>query len=156
VGRHEILKPNWPWAENLGLTWAVRKGEVVYVSGLVGFDAKGNIARDDMYGQTAQVLRNLKEIMEIAGGSQDDIVKITCYLADLSRFKEFARARAEAFAKGLPANTAIGAQLALPELLVEIEAIGIVPIAGRKAGAGRTMRNAAPAENSYPGKKEDV
>ena len=136
MARHEILKPNWRWAESLGLTWAVRTGETVYVSGLVGFDSGGGIARDDMYSQTAQVLQNLKEIMELAGGGLEDVVKITCFLADLSRFKEFARARAQAFTKGLPANTSVGAQLALPELLVEIEAIGIVAAAGRGAGSG--------------------
>ena len=74
-----------------------------------------------------QVIKNIEEALESAGAKMEDVVKITTFLTDMSGYREFGRARTEAFPKGVPASAAY-ATLALikPELLVEVEAIAVV------------------------------
>jgi reactive intermediate/imine deaminase len=65
---------------------AMRAGDTVYLSGQVGLDpATGNL-REGTEAQTRQVFANLKAVAEAAGGSLDDIVKLTVLLADLADF----------------------------------------------------------------------
>ncbi|HSS71630.1 MAG TPA: RidA family protein [Casimicrobiaceae bacterium] len=65
---------------------AIRAGDTVYLSGQVGLDpASGNL-REGTEAQTRQVFANLKAVAEAAGGSLDDIVKLTVLLADLADF----------------------------------------------------------------------
>jgi reactive intermediate/imine deaminase len=65
---------------------AIRAGDTVYLSGQVGLDpATGNL-REGTEAQTRQVFANLKAVAEAAGGSLDDIVKLTVLLADLADF----------------------------------------------------------------------
>ena len=65
---------------------AIRAGDTVYLSGQVGLDpATGNL-REGTEAQTRQVFANLKAVTEAAGGSLDDIVKLTVLLADLADF----------------------------------------------------------------------
>ena len=65
---------------------AVRAGNTVYLSGQIGLDpATGNL-REGIEAQARQVIANLQAVAEAAGGSLDDIVKITLLLADMGDF----------------------------------------------------------------------
>ena len=79
---------------------------------------------------------NIEEALKSAGATMTDIVKITTYLVDLSRYAEYSAARKQAFPNGVPASTAVGTSgLVMPELLVEVEAIAIVGSGGAPAEA---------------------
>lgn len=69
----------------------------------------------------------LREALASVGATMDDVIKITTYLTDISRYGEFSKARTEAFPNGVPASTAVATPaLVLPELLVEIEAMAVI------------------------------
>ena len=89
------------------------------------------VGGSDVYAQTTQVFRNIREALESAGATMEDVVKITTFLTDMSGYAEFGRARREAFPNGAPASAAYATPaLIKPELLVEVEAIAMVGSGG--------------------------
>jgi 2-iminobutanoate/2-iminopropanoate deaminase len=105
-------------------------GTIVWISGQVSQDADGKVVhRGDFTGQARQALSNLKAMVEAAGGTLDDVIKVNTYLTDLRYREELARVRAEFFPDGkLPASTLVGVTaLADPDMLLEIEAVAVLP-----------------------------
>jgi enamine deaminase RidA (YjgF/YER057c/UK114 family) len=105
-------------------------GTIVWISGQVSQDKNGKVVhRGDFAGQAHQALTNLKAMVEAAGGTIHDIIKVNTYLTDLRYREELARIRADFFPEGkLPASTLVGVTaLADPDMLVEIEAIAVIP-----------------------------
>ncbi|HZC00054.1 MAG TPA: RidA family protein [Gammaproteobacteria bacterium] len=105
-------------------------GTIVWISGQVSQDKHGKMVhKGDFAGQARQALSNLKAMVEAAGGTINDIIKVNTYLTDLRYREELARVRAEFFPEGkLPASTLVGVTaLADPDMLVEIEAIAVLP-----------------------------
>ena len=105
-------------------------GTIVWISGQVSQDQDGKMVhKGDFAGQARQALANLKAMVEAAGGTIHDIIKVNTYLTDLRYREELARIRAEFFPDGkLPASTLVGVTgLADPDMLVEIEAIAVLP-----------------------------
>jgi enamine deaminase RidA (YjgF/YER057c/UK114 family) len=73
------------------------------------------------------VFRNLARVLEAAGSSLADVVKVTIYLTDMANFPKIVELRGKWFTEPYPADTIVEvASLALPELEIEIEAIGVV------------------------------
>lgn len=69
---------------------AIVSGGFVFVSGQGPFDPETNtIVADTFENQVLQTLENLRVILEVAGSSLDDVVKINAYLSDLSRFEQY-------------------------------------------------------------------
>jgi reactive intermediate/imine deaminase len=83
---------------------AIRAGNTVYLSGQLGLDpATGNL-REGVEAQTRQVLDNLQAVAAAAGGSLDDIVKLTLLLVDLGDFARVNEIMAARFAQPYPAR----------------------------------------------------
>ncbi|HET8679815.1 MAG TPA: RidA family protein [bacterium] len=102
--------------------------DMVFVSGQVALDANGNVVgAGDMKAQAHQALLNLKAILAAGGATLADVVKLTVYVTDMSRFAEVQAVRGEFWAgMPLPASTALEVkQLIRKEFLVEIEAIAV-------------------------------
>ena len=100
---------------------AVVSGSFVFTSGLLGITANGELATG-IARQTATALKNLSKILDAAGSSIENVVKTTCYLADINDFDVFNEIYANFF-EHRPARTLIQAA-ALPKgALVEIEAV---------------------------------
>ena len=120
--------PNWPWAEKFRISQAVQVGDTVHVSGQGPLDPQGNIVgNDDMSVQSQQVFANLRTVLAEAGATMDDVVKITGFITDTGRYAEYSAARAEAFPNNIPASSTVTvADLVLPGMLVEVEAIAIL------------------------------
>jgi 2-iminobutanoate/2-iminopropanoate deaminase len=105
-------------------------GTIVWISGQVSQDRDGKVVhKGDFTAQARQALANLKAMVEAAGGTIQDIIKVNTYLTDLRYREELARVRGEFFPDGkLPASTLVGVTaLADPDMLVEIEAIAVLP-----------------------------
>ncbi len=126
--KRELVDPGWAWTKKFNIPAGMKVGDTVYLSGNVAFDSDGNIVgENDVYAQSKQIFQNIEEALASAGASMDEVIKITTYVTDISRYGEFSKARNEAFPSGVPATTAISAPaLVLPELLVEIEAIAVI------------------------------
>ena len=102
--------------------------DVIYVSGMVATDKKGKIVgMGDMKAQTRQALKNVKAALARFGATMDDVVKVTVYVTDLSRFNDIHEVRREFFQKGAyPASTLVKvAGLVREDYMIEIEAVAI-------------------------------
>ena len=109
---------------------AVARGSrIVFISGQVGFDSDGRLVGDDHFSQAEQAFRNLVTAVEAAGGSMQDIAKITIYVVGHhpELLERLMGARAAAFGEHKPASTYVGVEaLARPGLLVEVEAVAVL------------------------------
>jgi 2-iminobutanoate/2-iminopropanoate deaminase len=105
---------------------AVRAGDMLYISGQVArpFEGGSGIVGKDEYEQTRQIFSRIERIIKAAGGTMDDLVKMTIYVVDISKNTEVWRARREFFSGDFPASTLVEVRsLAKPEVLVEIETV---------------------------------
>ncbi|MFQ5911905.1 MAG: RidA family protein [Nitrospinota bacterium] len=106
-----------------------RTANQVYLAGQVAFNAKGKLVGDgDAYAQARQVFKNIQALVEKAGGTMDDVVRITVYVTDIRNADLVRKARGEFFKGDFPASTLVCVTaLASPKLLVEIEATAVLP-----------------------------
>jgi 2-iminobutanoate/2-iminopropanoate deaminase len=108
-------------------------GEIVVVAGQVGIGQGGQVAGGDVVAQTKQALANVRAVVEAAGCSMRDIVRLQTFLTHAGDIPGFMTARAEVFPGyfpdgAYPPNTLlIVSRLVKPELLVEIEAMAVKP-----------------------------
>ena len=118
-----IYTPNAPAA--IGpYSQAVQAGNMLFVSGQIPIDpATGNFAGEDIAAQTRQSLTNVKNILEAAGYTLNDVVKTTVLLADIVDFAAMNAVYAEFFSENKPARAAFAVRDLPRGALVEIEAI---------------------------------
>jgi reactive intermediate/imine deaminase len=121
----------WTWQDRAGFSqaWTVRDAEqVVYVSGQVSVSADGEVVGDgDFEAQVHQVFQNLQTVLTQAGATLDAIVKITIYLTDITRLRDFGQLKGRYIEGPQPASTAVEVKaLALPGLMLEVEAIAVI------------------------------
>ena len=91
---------------------AIVTGDLVYVAGQIPIDpVTGAPVGGSVYEQSRYVLGLIRAILEQAGCTLDDIVKMNCYLSDLHQFREMDRAFAEFFKPPYPARATVGVQL---------------------------------------------
>jgi 2-iminobutanoate/2-iminopropanoate deaminase len=105
--------------------------KMVIMSGQVALDKQGNlIGKDDLATQTEQVFRNIKAIVEAAGGTMDNIVKLSYFITDASKVKVVRTVRDQFVnIKTPPASTLVEvSRLFRDDLLIEIEATAVIPI----------------------------
>ncbi len=119
-------------APNPALSPGIQVGDFLFVSGNVALDGSGKLVGEaDCESQSRQVMANIRAIVEAAGATMRDVVKITCYLTDGADYRAYSKVRSETFPSDPPASTTvIVAALVRPELLVEVEAIVHVPGGG--------------------------
>ncbi len=105
---------------------AVQAGNTLYCSGQIGLDpATGAMSGDDIRTQTEQVMKNIAAVLAAAGTGFENVVKTTCFLADINDFAVFNEIYAKYFT-GKPARSCVAAA-ALPKgALVEVEVIAVL------------------------------
>ena len=107
----------------------VSGGELLFISGQLAFDENMQlVGKGDMGAQTRQVLRNIGKVLEQAGGTFKDIVRVTVFVKDISRFREIHDARLEFFdQEHLPASTMVEIREFVHEDgLIEIDAVALI------------------------------
>ena len=112
------------------LSFAARTGDLLFISGIPGFDAQGALP-DGFEAQFANVATNFKRVLEQAGGSVRDLVKVNVLLTRASDVATMNALYAGAFGPPpYPARTTCVVQaLPDPKMLIEIE--GTASLAGR-------------------------
>jgi 2-iminobutanoate/2-iminopropanoate deaminase len=101
-----------------------RAGDFIFVAGQGPLDPQsGKVKGDTIEEQTRQTLENIKVILEASGASMGDVVKTTVILTDLANFKRMNEVYKTFFSEPFPPRITYGASLALPNMLIEIDAV---------------------------------
>lgn len=110
--------------QTLPIPSAVAVGNLVFLSGHVGFRKDRSFAKGDFREQARQTLENIKLVLEDCGSSLDRVVKVNVVITRSENFAAFNEVYREYFKEGnFPARATHVAGLVNPELLVEIECI---------------------------------
>ena len=127
----KILNPS-SWNRPSGYSNGVAaKGEMVFVSGTIGWDQDGLLA-SGFAAQMAQLLDNIIAILAEAGAGPEHIVRMTWYVTDLdayrSSLREVGAVYREKIGKNFPTMAVIGVSgLVESDALVEIETTAVIP-----------------------------
>jgi len=112
--------------QSMQFSQAVRMGNMIWISGQVGMDEKFQMA-EGVEAQARQAFQNLKNVLEEAGASIEDVVELVTYHLSMKDIGKFSKAKSEFFKNDYPAWTAVGVnELVMPGLLVEIRATVVV------------------------------
>jgi reactive intermediate/imine deaminase len=110
-------------------TDAVRAGDTLWISGMLGVDAGGTLVGDgDVVAQAEQVFRNLAVVLDHTGTGFADVVKVVVYLVEIAHRVPVNDVRRRHFGTSRPASTLVEVSaLAVPGALVEIDAVVYAP-----------------------------
>ncbi len=102
-------------------TPALKFGDFVMISGQGPLDSQGKVQSGSIEEETRLTLTNVKRLLEAAGATMDQVVKCTCYLADINDWAVFNKVYAEFFGIVKPCRTTV--QAGLGKIKVEIDAM---------------------------------
>ena len=115
-------------------------GDVVYVSGtssrrpddsIAGADLVNGTMVRDIRVQTRAVIDNIRDLLATVGADLTDLVQVTCYLVSMDDFPGYNEAYAEYFDDNGPTRTTVAVhQLPHPDLVIEIQAVAVLPTQG--------------------------
>ncbi len=113
-------KPVGPYSQ------AIIAGNFIFTAGQIPIDPKTNqIVQGDIKEQTRQVLENLKAVLEEAGATFDDVVKVTVYMRDLNEFSAMNEVYSEYFKNSPPARTTVEVSRLPRDVKIEIDLIAL-------------------------------
>ena len=103
---------------------SVSARRTVYLSGQIGLEpGTGELVSENFEGQVRQAFANMKAVIEASGGSLDNIVKLTLFLTDLSKFGSVNAIMADIIPQPYPARTTIGVASLPKGAQFEVEAV---------------------------------
>lgn len=114
-------------------------GGLLFTAGQVARTAEGELVGiGDAAAQARQALSNVESVLREGGATLDDVLTCTVYLADIRHGQAVDEIFAEVFPHDPPSRTTVGALLAEPAMLVEIEAVARIgtPVAPSSRPAG--------------------
>jgi 2-iminobutanoate/2-iminopropanoate deaminase len=128
--KKEILAPK-ELCPSLGIyshAVKVQGNSLLFISGTTARDKNGNIVgKGDIKAQTQKILENIKIILDNAGATFDNIVKVTVFIRDMAHFKDIHEIRAKFFKKDFPASTLVQvSKLYSEDILIEMEAVAVL------------------------------
>ena len=126
-----LLPPGWPRPRGYA-NGVTAKGRMVFVAGMIGWDAQGVFHTDDMAGQVRQALQNVVEVLTAGGAKPEHIVRMTWYVTNkkeyVAAYPEIGKAFKELIGSFNAAMTAVEvAALVEDRAKVEIEVTAVVP-----------------------------
>ncbi|MBL8443467.1 MAG: RidA family protein [Zoogloeaceae bacterium] len=129
---NKTLQPEG-WAKPRGYSNGIEAtGRQIYVGGQIGWNGDCKFESDDLVEQIRQALQNSVDVVRVAGGGPEHIVRMTWYLEDkkeyVARLKEIGSVYRDVMGKNYPAMTAVQvADLVEDEAKVEIEVTAVIP-----------------------------
>lgn len=104
---------------------AIEANKLIFTSGQIALNEKGEFVEGDVTIQTKQVMKNLKEILKQANSNLNLVVKTTCFLANMDDFAKFNAEYEKAFKGHKPARSTIAVKTLPKNALVEVEVIAV-------------------------------
>ncbi|MEX2534129.1 MAG: RidA family protein [Trueperaceae bacterium] len=125
MARSTISTPNAPAA--IGpYSQAIRVDPLLFTSGQIPLLPDGTLVEGDVRAQTRQVLENLRAVLEAGGSSLEQVVKCTCFLADMNDFAVMNEVYGEFFGSDPPARSAVQVARLPRDVAIEIEAVALI------------------------------
>ncbi len=126
-----LLPPGWPRPKGYSNGVAVR-GRMVFVAGMIGWDAQGVFHTDTLCGQVRQALQNIVEVLAEGGARPEHIVRMTWYVTDkkdyVASLREIGQDFREIIGSFNAAMTAVEVSALIEDRAkVEIEVTAVVP-----------------------------
>lgn len=126
-----LLPPGWPRPRGYA-NGVTARGRMVFVAGMIGWDAEGVFHTDDLAGQVRQALQNIVEVLQEGGAKPEHIVRMTWYVTDkreyVAAYPEIGKAYRELIGSFNAAMTAVQvAALVEDRAKVEIEVTALIP-----------------------------
>ena len=126
-----VLPEGWPRPKGYA-NGVVAQGRMLFIAGMIGWDAQGVFHSDDFAVQARQALENVADVLKAAGGSGDNIVRMTWYVTDkreyLAASKEVGQAFREIIGSFNAAMTAVEVKALIEDRAkVEIECTAVLP-----------------------------
>jgi enamine deaminase RidA (YjgF/YER057c/UK114 family) len=126
-----ILPDGWPRPKGYA-NGVAAKGRMLFIAGMIGWDANEQFPSDDFAAQARQALENVAAVLRKAGGRGDNIVRMTWYVTDkreyLAAVKDIGRAFREIIGHYDIAMTAVEVKALIEDRAkVEIEATAVLP-----------------------------
>ncbi|TNJ42920.1 RidA family protein [Tamlana fucoidanivorans] len=116
-----LISSGSTFEKEIGYSRAVVQGDWVFVSGTTGYNYTNMTISNDIVKQTEQCILNIKEVLEQAESSLQDIVRVSYILPNADDFKKCWPVLKKYFGTVKPAATMISAGLANDNMLIEIE-----------------------------------
>ena len=130
MGKKIMINPGWERYKRLTFAPAVRKGNMLFISGMnaAQVDTAGKpVVRGDIVEQTRVIYEKLKAVLEEAGASFEDVVWTTDYITTSENYKATAEVRRQYFGENFPASTGIMVKdLMRKGALIEIDAVAVL------------------------------
>jgi enamine deaminase RidA (YjgF/YER057c/UK114 family) len=126
--QRESFRSAAPWEEIVGYSRAVRTGPFIAVTGCAAVGPDGELVGEgDPYAQAQRCIEVIREVLESAGASLNDVVRTRMFVTNIDQWEEIGRAHRESFGDIMPATTMVEvSRLIDPRMLVEIEADAVV------------------------------
>ena len=126
-----VLPKGWPRPKGYA-NGVVAQGRMLFIAGMIGWDADGVFHSDEFGAQARQALRNIADVLQSAGGSSAHIVRMTWYVTDKREYLAAARDVGQAFREIIGnydiAMTAVEVKALIEDRAkVEIEATAVIP-----------------------------
>ena len=126
-----ILPEGWPRPKGYA-NGVVASGRMLFVAGMIGWDAQGRFESDDFAVQARQALKNIADVVREAGGKPENIVRMTWYVTNKREYLAAAREVGQAFREIIGSYNAAMTAVEVTALIedrakVEIEATAVLP-----------------------------
>ncbi|HEX7890604.1 MAG TPA: RidA family protein [Ramlibacter sp.] len=126
-----VLPAGWPRPKGYA-NGVVAEGRMLFIAGMIGWDADGVFHTDDFGGQARQALRNVADVLEAAGASGENVVRMTWYVTDKREYLAASREVGQAFRDIIGSYTIAMTAVEVKALIedrakVEIEATAVLP-----------------------------
>jgi enamine deaminase RidA (YjgF/YER057c/UK114 family) len=126
-----VLPEGWPRPKGYA-NGVVAQGRMLFIAGMIGWDADGRFHTDDFAGQARQALQNVADVLKAAGGSGDNVVRMTWYVTDKREYLAAAREVGQAYRDIIGSYTIAMTAVEVKALIedrakVEIEATAVLP-----------------------------
>jgi len=106
---------------------AIKAGNFIYISGQIPMDpAKGELVKTSIEAETKQCLENAKAVLNEAGATFEDVVKVTVFIKDMNQFGQINAVYGEYFTSHKPARACVEVARLPLDVNVEIEMIAVV------------------------------
>ena len=126
-----LQPPHWPRPKGYA-NGVAASGRMVFVAGMIGWDAEGRFPSDDFADQARQALANIVEVLREAGAKPEHIVRMTWYVTDKREYLAAGKAVGQAYRELVGAYNAAMTAVEVRALIedrakVEIEVTAVIP-----------------------------